>query len=221
MNVELAKKLMDESILSFEKLLMKYYKDILLSELEAMVLLELYHQKQQGNTFLNPTKIFKSMTIPKDDLLTILDGLIKKGYLTIHLTKQKNNKESEVFYLDETIKKILAFNENQIRLTIMNDSSAYASPIEEIVSIIETQFHKQLSPLEVEIITKWVSQDNYELLDIKKALYDALKANRFSISYCDTILMKRKKALEKKAPADQKTEKSAALKTFLDTWDQT
>ncbi len=220
MNIELVKKLIDESILSFEKLLMKHYKDILLSELEAMVLLELYHQKEKGNTFLNPTKIIKSMTIPKDDLLMILDGLIKKGYLTIQLKKQKNDRETEVFFLDETIKKILAFLENQIRLEIMNDSQQFSSPIEEIVSIIETQFHKQMSPLEVEIISKWISQDAYNLLDIKKALFDALKSSRFSISYVDTILLKRKKAVEKKDVEVGKTEKSAALQTFLDTWDQ-
>lgn len=220
MNIELVKKLIDESILSFEKLLMKHYKDILLSEMEAMVLLELYHQKEKGNTFLNPTKIIKNMTLPKDELLSILDGLIKKGYLSIQLKKQKNDKETEIFFLDETIKKILGFMENQIRLEIMNDSTEYDNPIEEIVSIIETQFHKQLAPLEVEIITKWISQDAYDLLNIKKALFDALKANRFSVSYVDTILLKRQKATEKQDIGSGKTEKSPALKTFLDTWDQ-
>jgi len=220
MNIELIKKMIDESILSFEKLLMKYYKDILLSELEAMVLLELYHQKQSGNTFLNPTKIVKNMTIPKDDLLTLLDGLIKKGYLSIQMRKQKNGKETEVFYLDETIRKIVGFMENQIRLDIMNESISYDNPVEEIAAIIETQFQKQLKPLEAELIQKWITIDEYDILDIKRALFDALKANRFSMSYVDNVLLKRKKMTEKKEVSNEKTEKSEAMKAFLDSWGQ-
>lgn len=220
MKIELIKKMIDESILSFERLLMKYYKDILLTELEAMVLLELYHQKESGNTFLNPTKIFKNMTIPKDDLLNILDGLIKKGYLTIQMKKQKSGKDTEIFFLDESIKKIVAFMENQIRLEIMNETSSFSSPMEEVVSIIENQFQKQLKPLEVELIQKWISVDEYDILDIKRALFDALKANRFSMSYVDSILLKRKKLAEKKPLSQEKTEKSKGLKSFLDTWDQ-
>ncbi len=220
MDIALIKKLMDEQVLDFPKLLMLHYKDIVLSELEAVVILELYNQLLKGNTFLNPSKIIKNMTIPKDDLLTLLDGLIKKGYLTISLKKQKNGKETEAFLIDETIRKLIASIESSVKKDFFETQSETHSDTEEIALLIETQFHKQLMPLEVEMIGKWINTEAYGILDIKKALLDAMKANRFSMSYVDSILLKRKKLVEKKVNTTEKVEKSEALKSFLGTFDQ-
>jgi len=219
MNIALVKKLMDDQILDFPKLLMTYYKDIVLSEMEAFVILELYKELKLGNTFLNPTTLEKKMTIPKEDLLTILDGLLKKGYLTISFVKQKNGKEKEVFLIDEVIKKLLATVESAVKEDFFDTSGSYQTEAEEIAVLIETQFHKQLKPLDIEMIEKWLQQEQYQLLDIKQALLDALKANKFSMSYVDTMLLKRRNAT-KKITHPEKQEKSEALKSFLGSFEQ-
>ena len=125
MDITVFKKLLDDNILDFSKLLIKYYKSIGLSEIEAFVLIELDSQKSQGNTFLNPTKIIKNMTIPKDELLGILDGLMKKGYLTIQLKKMKSGKETEIFYMDETILKIVSFIEKEISFSTSSNAVTF------------------------------------------------------------------------------------------------
>jgi len=79
-------------------MIIKNYKAIGLSEFEAFIILELHQQMKQGNTFLNPTKIIKNITITKDDLLIILDGLIKRQYLSIRLKKnQKRQGNGNIF----------------------------------------------------------------------------------------------------------------------------
>ncbi|MGE0003216.1 MAG: DnaD domain protein [Candidatus Izemoplasmatales bacterium] len=221
MNLPVMKRLIDEGIVDFPKWLMRGYKDILLTEMETVVILELFRQKQQGNTFLNPSKIVSEMTLAKDDLLTILDGLIKKGYVTIQFKKQANGKETEEFHLDEIYRKLITSTEIAIREQLLNEDPTYRSAIEEVSALIENQFQKQLKPLEIEMIDKWLNTDMYALLDIKKALLDAMKANRFSMSYVDNILLKRKVQSEKKkATTTSKGKKSVALQSILDEWDK-
>ncbi|MDD5601558.1 MAG: DnaD domain protein [Candidatus Izemoplasmatales bacterium] len=219
MNYLLAKRLIEDGILDFDKLVFRQYKSISLSEIEAFILIELWHQKQQGNTFLNSAKIGKTVTIPKEELLTILAELMKKELLTIQIRKTKSGKETEAFSLDNALEKLLAAYEDEIRDEIINRPKKFSSSADEIVGLIETHFQKQLTPLEIEIIQKWLDEDHFELLDIKKALLDAVKANKHSLSYVDGILVKRR---AKAKPTDATTynhEKSEALKTFFDSLD--
>lgn len=215
MDLLLVKKLISLEILDFPKLLMLYYKEILLSEKEAFLMLELCRQLKEGDDFLSPTKLSSKMTLQKEELFTMLDGLLKRNYISIQLVK-RNGKESEVFNLDETLKKLLAIVDKEIKSEYLDQNQTDLSPIEEIANLIETQFQKQLLPLDVEMIDKWVNQDHYDLFDIKKALLDSLKASRFSMSYVDTILLKRKNQTAKKEEP-KKVQKSKALKSFLDS----
>lgn len=219
MNCLLAKKLIEDGVLDFDKLVFRQYKTIGLSEIEAFILIELCHQKQQGNTFLSSTRIGKNVTIPKEQLLAILDSLMKKDLLTIQIRKSKSGKETEVFLLDNALERILEAYEAELCNDIINLPKKFTSSADEIVDLIENQFQKQLTPLEIEIIQKWLDEDHFELLDIKKALLDAIKANKLSLSYVDSILVKRR---AKAKPADTVTynhEKSEALKNFFDSLD--
>ena len=217
----LIKKLMAEEIIDFPKLVLKNYKKIGLSEIEAFVIIELYNQVQVGNTFLNPSKIIKNITIDKDQLLTILDGLIKRQYLSIQLKKTKSGKETEVFHLDGTIQKIIDQYQIQIKHELISADKEYDTVEEELVDVIETHFQKQLTPLELEIISKWVHEDQFPLLDIKKGLLDAVKANKLSLSYVDSMLIKRKnKKTKTEADVTYNPEKSEALKTFFNSWEK-
>jgi len=197
MDYLLVKKLIDDGIIDFDKMIIKNYKAIGLSEVEAFIILELHQQMKQGNTFLNPTKIIKNITITKDDLLIILDGLIKRQYLSIRLKKTKSGKETEIFLLDDTIQKILVNYQLTIKNEMINQPKKFATNAEEIVDLIESQFQKQLTPLEIEIIQKWLDEDKFDFLDIKKALLDAIKANKTSLSYVDGILIKRRQKAKK------------------------
>lgn len=219
MDCLLAKRLIEDGILDFDKLVYRQYKTIGLNEIEAFVLIELWHQKQQGNTFLSSTRIGKNLTLPKEELLVILDTLMKKDLLTIQIRKSKTGKETEIFLLDNALEKILAAYQDILRDEFINRPKKFASTADEIVDLIESQFQKQLTPLEIEIIQKWLDEDHFDLLDIKKALLDAIKGNKFSLSYVDGLLVKRR---AKAKPTDSVTynrEKSEALKSFFDSLD--
>lgn len=220
MDHAIIKKLIEDDIISFDKMLLKNYKHIGLSEVEAFLLIELFNQKKHGETFISPSKLVKKLTISEDKLLVLLDGLMKKKYLMIRLVKQANNKETEDFSLDTTVDKLVEVYKNQIKQEITTTTKTYDTVEEEIVDLLENQFQKQLKPLEIELIQKWVNEDKYPTKEIKVAVLEAVKANKSSISYVDGVLLKRSKNRTMKAKKAYKPEKSEALKAFYDSWEQ-
>lgn len=219
MDYAVIKKLIEEEILDFDKLLLKNYKKIGLSEIEAFLLIELHHQRKAGDTVISPSKLVKKLTISEDRLFTLLDALITRKYLVIRIVKQANEKESEDFSLDNTVAKLIDVYQASIKHEIVQPDKTYETIEEEIVDIIENQFQKQLKPLEIELIQKWVNEDHYSVDLIKRSILDALKANKSTLSYVDGVLLKRSKNIEK-AKKTYKNDKSEALKAFYDSWEQ-
>lgn len=219
MDHAIIKKLIDENIIDFDKLLLRNYKQIGLSEVEAFLLIELNNQKKHGDTFISPSRLQKKLTIPEDRLISLLDALMKREYLKIRLVKN-GGKETEDFSFDQTIEKIIQVYKGKIKREITESDKTYNSLEEEIVDIIETHFQKQLRPLEIELIQKWVNEDKYSLEEIKRALLDAVKSNKSSISYIDGVLLKRARSKTSKKQKKYNPEKSEALKAFYKSWEQ-
>jgi len=204
MNYSLLKKLIEQGIVDHSKLILNNFRAIGLTEVEAFILIELFNQLQKGSTYLSTTKLGKQLSVSKDDLFTLLEGLIQRQYISIFLRKNKEGKDTEFFTLDGTLKKIVEQYEIQ----------------EQAENLIEEQFQKQLKPLEIELIQKWFEDDHFSLIDIRKALLDSVKAGKFSLSYVDSILIKRRTKAKKSTDVTYQTEKSEALKTFFDSWDK-
>jgi DNA replication protein len=218
MDLMLIKRLLQDNILDFDKLVLAKYKTVGLSETEAMLLIELRKQSMQGSTRLQPIVLSESFKLSLDHVYTILDRLIQGGFLTIDIVKNDEGKETEVYSLEQTALKLLSEIEKQIELERAQLSKTYATMEEAIVDLLETNLHKQLVPLEIEIIQKWVSEYHYDFLSIRQAVLDTVKANRQSLSYADSLLLKRAKAKAKKTELTPQTEKPEALKTFFDSW---
>ncbi|MBI9010271.1 MAG: DnaD domain protein [Tenericutes bacterium] len=219
MDHAIIKRLIDEEIIDFDKLILKNYKQIGLSEIEAFLLIELNNQKKTGETFISPSKLVKKLTISEDKLITILDGLMQKKYLVIRLVIV-DGKEKEDFSFEHTIINLINIYKEKIESEITDSQKVYNTVEEEIVDLLEQQFQKQLKPLEIELIQKWVHEDNYSLEEIKAAILDAVKANKTSISYVDGVLLKRTKNTKTGAKKKLSQGKSEALKAFYDTWEQ-
>lgn len=219
MSVKLIKQLIDDEIIDFGRLILKHYRAIGLNETEAMILIELSSQLQNGSTLINPAKMTEKLVLPVEELHTMLDRLITGGFISIGFLKNGSGKETEVFRLDETIAKIAKIYQKKAQ-----DSEAapkkYATDAEEIVDLVETHFQKQLKPLEIEIIGKWLTEEKYPLVLIKQALLDAVRANKTSLSYVDTLLLKRQLKTEKTAEVTYDAAQPEALKTFFESWNK-
>ena len=220
MDYAVIKKLIEEEIIVFDKLMLKNYKAIGISEIEAFILIELFNQKIKGETYISPKKLVKKLTIKEEKLLQVLEGLIVKKYVTIRLVKEKDNKETEDFSLDNTYNKLIDVYKNSIKHEIIDSNKEFKTPEESIVDLLENQFQKQLKPLEIELIQKWIYEDKYSVDEIKRAILDALRANRSTLSYVDNVLLKRGKKGKKNIKKKYNKDKSVALNTFYNSWDK-
>ncbi len=213
------KKLIQEEIIDFDKLLLLNYKKIGLSENEAFLLIELNKQKKNGNTYISPEKLTKKMTLKVDKIMQLLDALIQRKYINIRLVKI-DDKDTEDFNFDSTIDRLIEVYKTMIKHEITTSTKTFDSLEEEVVDILENQFQKQLKPTEIELISKWVNEDNYSIDEIRKAILDAVKSNKSSLSYIDSMLLKRSKNHKTVSKKKYNPEKSEALKAFYETWDK-
>jgi len=217
MDVMIIKKMISEGIVDFDKLLKKSYKELGLSELEAFLLMELNALKVKNIHFVTPKILTKKLTISEDDALSLMDALMKKKYLNFVLVKGENGKHSESFDIDLTYHKILENYQAKIMDDIMKTDNKYETLEDEIVELLEKNFQKQLKPLEVELISKWIHEYKYTREDIKEAIFTAIKANRNSISYLDSVLLKKRQVNQDVKVRKTTKKKSAVLKEFLES----
>lgn len=211
------KKMIAEGIIDFDKLLKKTYKDLGLTEMEAFLLMELNVLKVKEIHFVTPKILTKKLTITEEQAVALMDGLMQKKYLNFILIKGQNGKQKESFDIDLTYRKILEFYQNKILEEMMTSSHKYETLEEEIVELLEKNFQKQIKPLEVEMIIKWVHEYKYTKDDIKDAVFTAIKANRYSISYLDSVLLKKRQINQEVKIKKTGKKKSQVLKEFLES----
>jgi DNA replication protein len=218
MELLLIQSLLENGVLDFDRLVLQEYKNVGLSELEAMTLIQLRKLRLQGFERLQPDKLAELFSITPDLVYQTLDKLLHGDFLTIQITKNGEGKEMESFHVDRSVHKMISGIEKRIEFAQTKLSKIYDTPEEAIVDYLETSFQRQLTPIDIEIIKKWLTEDHYDLVLIKQAIIDTVKANKTSISFVDTLLMKKSKKKAKPSDATYSEQKPIALQSFFDSW---
>lgn len=190
MDISNMKKLIQKDIIDFSELVLNNYFKLGLDETDAIILIKLHYLLKRNITFIHPKKLSKMLSITAQTTTKRLDKLIDKGFIKIELIKSPSGKETESFNLDLIIEKIIKKDfEEQQQETTLNDKTIQSK----LVNLFETEFRKPLSPLDIQVIIKWLEEDNYKFQEIKDALFQASKANKLSINYVDAILLRNQK----------------------------
>lgn len=217
MEVLILKKMINEGIVDFDKLLKKTYKDLGLTELEAFLLMELNALKTKDIHFVTPKILTKKLTISEEEAVLLMDELMKKKYLNFVLIKGQNGKQKESFDIDLTYRRILEYYQGKVIDELMTSENHYDTLEDEVVELLERNFQKQLKPLEVELIIKWIHEFKYTKEDIKEAVLAAIKANRYTVSYLDSVLLKKRQINQDIKVRKTGKKKSQVLKDFLES----
>jgi len=210
------KKLIEDGLIDFDKLIKKTYRYIGLKEIEAFFLMELNSLKQKGIHNANPRTLTEYLSLNEEEATELLDGLMQRKYLSFEIIENKEGLTTESFSLDQTLSKIIGYYKQHIEEAIVHTNNTSDTDENDIAEILETQLQRQLKPLEVEIIIKWINDYHYQKHDIKEAIIDAVKAGKTSISYIDGILLKNSKNSSTKVIKSNR-KKSKALKEFLES----
>lgn len=170
------------NLIDFEKLIIDKYSFLGLDEIEVIILVKLNKLLNSGNKF-SIEYFTKNMTITEDIIREKLVTLINNQFIDLKLV---NN--SEIYTLDDTFKRLASLlekEEDDEQKEELNTDCA------KVVNLIEKEFNKMLSPLDLELVHKWIYEDNFSYTKIYNAILETLKLKKNSVQYVDVILNKK------------------------------
>ena len=170
--------------------LFKYYKQLQITDDEALIVLHLCSFLQEGIEFPTPYDFALRTNFNANDITIKLQHLMQKGAIEISQATDATGRISEKYStapLWERIMLLLATNEVK-----QQEQSVLVSETE-IYKLLEQEFGRLLSPMELETVGMWFDQDGHKPEIIKAAVREAVLAGKISLRYIDRILFEWKK----------------------------
>ena len=174
-----------DNLLDFNTLLLTTYKELGLNEQEYVLLVllaRLLKTNPSGWTF---SDISTHMTIDEANCSVLFINLVERQYITVSSKMDERGKRFEEYSIAPLFEKIETLLRQQ-------KTQATSTQREEIFSMIEQEFGI-LSPLDIETIHLWMTEDNFDPELIKLAIREMNSYQIKSIRYIDKILQDWKK----------------------------
>lgn len=175
--------------LSLQKILLKqipipdqlitHYKKIGLTEVELMVILQIYRFSYENIIFPTPEQLSDHMTIDEGECANILRRLIQNNYIKIEQVEDEQQRLTELYCLSPLWEKFIQ-TEKKNETDEENIGSLFV--------LFEQEFGRPLSPFEIEIINAWLDEDNISPSLIKAGLREAVLMGKLNFNYIDRIL---------------------------------
>ena len=165
------KKILENQLVDIEGLFLLNYKNLNISENEAMIIMILLRLEKMNMNYITPSIISNYMTLDEKSIDKLIIGLINKN--------------------------LLAFTANSISSKPLINALLKAQPQQEtkkqetkinIVSCFEKEFARTLTPIEIETLKEW-KQCQYDDQMILNALKEATLSNVHNMRYIDKILV--------------------------------
>jgi len=186
--------LLKTEIYSIPSILVKYYRELDLSEKELIFILYIIN----GNYEFNINKITEELPFDNMEVMTLIGDLTEKNAISLTIENKK-----ELFSVDELY--------NKLCLLVMDNSEKKS----DIYSLIEREFGRTLSAFEYELAKGWL-ENGYEEEMIKEALKEAVYNQALNIQYIDTTLYNWEKKGYKKASDITNEPKKVEIKETFD-----
>lgn len=183
--------LIKNNIIQFDRLLIEKYYVLDLDETDAIILIRLNDLLKRGERLFSVRAVASSMKIDESECGKRIVELVKRGFIALELSGKD---AKEIFSLDETYRR-LAY--------LLEDSEAKANDAETnekikyAVRLLESELKKTLSPIELEIVSRWYIEKKYDHRKIEEAILKSLKNKYRSVNYIDRLLAKEEKPAPK------------------------
>jgi len=203
------KTLIKEGILDYKALVLKYYHKFDLSEQEAIALIKLNTLLEEKQRIIKPSKFAQWLSLSCKETEELLNGLMAKGYLNITLVEAENGKETETFTIDYFLTKVISHLQRA-------GEEASDDDIAKVVSYLENTLQKPLNALDLELVKKWIHDEEYSMSMIEDATMNALKRKRTSLKYIDHLLLNQLQDVS----SSTRPKNEDALKDFHKLWEE-
>ncbi len=171
---------------NFSYLLLDFYKEMNINENELAIILMINHLLEQGNDFVTPEVLTLKMSLSSKDIDKCLTSLYKKKYIEFETSGDEPKTTLE------PIKKILykKFEKSLFTEEEYRESEELSKLREKTFDLFEEYFKRELTPIELSHIDDWL-KNGVDQDIIVNSLKDAANMNKLTISYIDSLILKR------------------------------
>lgn len=191
------KELLNARSINIYLILLKEYRRLGLDEVELVILMNLFLDNENGIYVLKFKKLTQRMSISVNECEEKMQGLMNKGFVEIRVEYDKQNRATEYFDLNPTLKML----EKLYSLEAEDEKN------QKIISMIEHQLGSALSPNDINVVLSWKS---YSYEEIMEAYSKALANGVVSVNYINSILRSQERLDRTVDEA-----KSKAIKDFV------
>jgi DNA replication protein len=182
-----------EGTVAIPTLLLKSYKRMKLTELEVMIVIHLISSLDKAkNDFPTIDEILAQMSAPPEQVISGLQKLMNEKFIAIdEEMDDASGIQYERYNLDLLYSKLAAIliEDQEVQRLSQAPKAALASQGKDIFTIIEKEFARPLTPMELETISGWLDKDAYKEELILAALKEAVFAGKVHFRYIDRILL--------------------------------
>ncbi|WP_336771892.1 DnaD domain-containing protein [Paenibacillus sp. MMO-58] len=184
---------MNEGGVHVSALLLRSYRQLNLSDTEAMLLLQLMlFGESEGIEFPTMEQLAERTGSTTRNIEQTIGRLMKEGFLTIdERIDPVTGIQSEQYNWSGWLLKAAEWAAEEKRETRRAERRTVKRVTDpgNIFSVFEQEFGRLLSPMECETISGWLDQDRYADELIRFALKEAVFAGKLNFRYIDRILI--------------------------------
>lgn len=171
--------------------LIKFYKQLKLSEAETMLLIHLLAFRQhEGKSFPTVHELQERMAITDEDVIQHLRQLVTRKYIAIVEDVDENGMRASRYDFEPLYRKLAECYMQEMEQQLVQ---AEAERENGFVTKFEREFGRPLSPMECEILVKWLDEDRLPDDLIMAALKEAVFSGKLNFKYIDRILFEWKR----------------------------
>ncbi len=178
-----------EGSITVPSFLFSYYKKIGLTDVECMLLLQIYSFLEKGYEFPTHHMLSERMILSEEQCAQTVGSLLQRGYLKI-LKGEREGILMEKYSLDPLWEKLV---DQHVLEQLEKSQQASEKEEKSLYTIFEQEFGRPLSPMEIETLSMWIDNDKYSPELIKAALREAVLSNKLNFRYIDRILFEWQK----------------------------
>lgn len=130
----------------------------------------------------NPSSLASNLNLTLEEVLSYIDSLTEKNYITIEVIKNEKNVMEEYILLDMFYQKL-----TNIMIDDINQAKIEEEKTSNVFEVIEKEFARPLTSIEYEIISAWLEDGTKEEL-ILEAIKEAVFSGVCNLRYIDKII---------------------------------
>ena len=167
-------------------LLLHNYRYLGMNEQEFVLFLQLESRIQAGNFFPPIKEIARDMKCETAEIYQLLHRMFEKKLLQIKSITDAAGKKQDVYNFDLLYEKLFYLMQQRQEQQALQTSQTNQT---QVFQAIEQEFGRTLSPIELETIEQWFSEDHYSPAIVLLALKEAVLSQAYSLKYIDRVLL--------------------------------